>query len=107
MSAKTLKGASAPEQSPFSSDLLRRLAAVDPYAVEQLADFGGPSIFNPFIGNTAAASFDALESGLSFVHALIDSDEDLSEKRPGLSLFVQTLWSAVQYEAFRAKGGAA
>ncbi len=84
--------------------LLAKLAKVDPYALEQMADFNGPSVFNPVIGGTPAETFYKLEQGMQFLHGMIsDDDGALDCDRGGLALYVQTLWAAVQYEAFRCK----
>lgn len=91
---KCKKNASLP------SDLIARLAKVDKFAVEQLADFDGPSIFNPLIGHSAAETCDRLQDALGFLTLLVDGEHDLREGRDGLKLICQTMWAAAQYEAY-------
>jgi len=62
------------------------------------------AVFNPVIGGTPAETFDNLEQGMQFLHGLIaDGEGAFDSARNGLALYVQTLWAAVQYEAFRCK----
>lgn len=37
-----------------------KLGRVDPFALDQLAEFAGPSVFNPIIGTSAGETFDNL-----------------------------------------------
>lgn len=90
------------ENTSLSPDLLVRLAKVDRFAVEQLADFDGPSIFNPMIGRSAGDTCNRLQDALCFLTNLLDGEHDLKEGRDGLALICQTMWAAAQYEAFRA-----
>ncbi len=88
-----------------------RLATVDPYAVNLLADFEGPSVFNPIIGDTPVDTFNNLEQVLGLLHDLIDKDFESDNGRGGMALLTRTAWAAAQYEAFRGldtrEGGAA
>lgn len=66
-------------------------------AHETVKDYGA-GYLNPMIGKSAQETCANVESVISFLHGLIDSDEDISEARPGIALVLQTVWSAVQYE---------
>lgn len=82
--------------------LLVGLAGVDPCALDRLAS-GGLGSFNPFIGCNDAETFGNLEAAMQFLHAVISGDVDPYEAQRGMALYIETLWAAVQYEAFRRK----
>jgi hypothetical protein len=96
---------SAAQAAPgLSPELIARLAKCDPYAVRCLADWAGPCYFNPMIGSNPTETFESLNDALGFLHGLMVSDDGLNiEHIRGLSLFVQSMWTAAQYEAFRQK----
>lgn len=102
MAAKP-KEAAVPPAPTLPADLIASLSDVDRYAVEQLADFEGPNIFNPMIGDTPAETFDNLEQTLSLLHDLIKQDFEPACGKGGMALLAQTAWAAAQYEAFRTK----
>lgn len=91
----------APPAPTFPPELLAKLGRVDTFALDQLAEFSGPSVFNPIIGTSAGETFDNLESAMQFLHTIMAGDGPLYDARRGLALYVRTLWAAVQYEAFR------
>lgn len=82
--------------------LLVALADVAPCALDRLAS-GGLGSFNPFISGSEAETFGNLEAAVQFLHAVISGDVDPYEAQRGLALYIETLWAAVQYEAFRRK----
>lgn len=82
--------------------LLAGLAGVDPCALDRLAS-GGLGSFNPFIGSNEVETFGNLEAAMQFLHAVISGDVDPYEAQRGVALYIETLWAAVQYEAFRRK----
>jgi hypothetical protein len=86
---------------PFSETVLKDLAYVDPYAVEQLAGFGGPGIFNPLIGQNAAETCEKIEKMAGLLHHLLDKGNDITEIQDAVSLLVEGIWMAAQYEGFR------
>jgi hypothetical protein len=95
---------SAPLRAPSSrlpDDLISKLEDTDRFAVEQLADFEGPNIFNPLIGRTTNETLNNLEQMLALMHDLIRQDFQPSCGSGGLALLTQTAWAAAQYEAFR------
>lgn len=108
MSARAkLKEVAAVEPGPtLPADLIVDLAEVDRYAVEQLAHFEGPNVFNPMIGYTPAETFDNLEQVLALLHDLLKQDFKPMCGNGGMALLAQTAWAAAQYEAFRAKKAA-
>lgn len=86
----------------FPPELLAKLAKCDPYAIECLADWGGPAYLNPIIGESPTETFSNLNDGLGFLFALLRSDDGMNcETYPGLALLVQTMWVAAQYEEHR------
>lgn len=87
----------------LQGDLIEKLAGADRFAVEQLADFGGPSVFNPMIGRTPTETFGNLEKVLGFATDLLEKDFAPVLGMDGMALLVHTAWAAAQYEAFRAK----
>lgn len=106
MTTSKTMAAQAALAEKFSPDVLHNLTKVDPYAVAQLADFDGPSIFNPIIGHTAAETFGNLEKSLAFVSELVAKHHGDLEQIGGFELLVRTCWAATQYESFRAKAAA-
>jgi hypothetical protein len=103
------KGATTVQDIP--ADLIDSLTSADRYAVEQLAGFKGPCIFNPLIGSTPTETFDNLEQTLAFLADLLEQDFQPKCGMGGVALLAKTAWAAAQYEAFRGKhsneGGAA
>lgn len=87
---------------PFSESVLKSLAQVEPYAVEQLASCGSPRIFTPFIGHNAAETCERIERAASLLHYLLDDEERAPNDRAGMALIAEAIWLAVQYEGFRA-----
>lgn len=105
MSARAkLKEAAAATPAPtLPADLIWKLAQTDRFAVEQLADFDGPNIFNPLIGTTPAETFNNLNQTLSLLHDLLEQDFRPSCGMDGIALLTQTARAAAQYEAFRVR----
>lgn len=99
MSARKTDAPPAPAIPPA---LLAGLSGVDPCALDRLAS-GGPDSFNPFIGGDEAETFDNLEAAMQFLHAVISGDVDPYDAQRGMALYIETLWAAVHYEAFRRK----
>lgn len=97
-----------PPAPTFSPELLAKLAGVDTYAVEQLADFEGPSIFNPLIGHTPTDTFDNLETALAAMSAILQNGHEIDATQLccGIKVMTDCMWSAAQYEAFRAQKAA-
>lgn len=62
------------------------------------ADAAPSAILDP---STIAARLERLELAMQFLHTIVATDGPPYEARRGLALYVQTLWAAVQYEAFR------
>lgn len=94
-----------PPAPTLPSELAAKLAKnCDPFAIEQLADFEGPSIFNPLIGHTPAKTFSNLENALGAMSAVIAQGQEIDATSLCRALQVMTdcMWSAAQYEAFRA-----
>ena len=89
--------------SALPADLIADLAAVDSYAVTQLANFEGPGIFNPLIGDTPSETFGNLEQVLGLLHNLLEQDFQAENGMGGIVLLTQSAWAAAQYEAFRVK----
>jgi hypothetical protein len=100
--SRSPKTPAVPPAPTFSPELLQKLAKVDPYALELLADFEGPQCFNPIVGRTPTETFLQMNSALGFVHGLLNSQEGPApEWHDGLALFIESIWTAAQYEAFR------
>lgn len=87
---------------PFSESVLKSLAQVDPYAVEQLASCGSPRIFTPFIGQNAAETCERIERAASLLHYFLEDEERAPNDRAGIALLADAIWAAAQYEGFRA-----
>ncbi|MFT3963711.1 hypothetical protein [Propionivibrio sp.] len=63
----------------------------------ELAECSGISYFNPFIGGSAVETCEKLNDGFEILHYLMCRDV-FEGIRPGLSLLVQTMSAAVQFE---------
>lgn len=87
---------------PFSESVLKSLALMDPYAVEQLASCGSPRIFTPLIGHSAEETCERIERAASLLHYLLDDEERAPDDRAGMALIAEAIWLAAQYEGFRA-----
>lgn len=75
----------------------------------KVAESYGVKYFNPFIGNSAADTCGNLNEGFTFLHYLLGRDVS-DDIQPCLSLLVQTMWSAAQFEmeaGNRSEGGEA
>jgi hypothetical protein len=97
-----------PPAPTLPCELVAKLAKnCDLFAIEQLADFEGPSIFNPLIGHTPAKTFSNLENALGAMSAVIAQGQEIDATSLCRVLQVMTdcMWSAAQYEAFRAERG--
>lgn len=75
---------------------------------------GGITYLNPFIGFSAAETCEKLNDGLGVLHHLLGEGvpgRGMSEEiQVGLALFIQTMWTAAQFESTvynETKGGAA
>lgn len=66
-------------------------------AHETVKDFGA-NYLNPLVGRSAAETCSNVEEVVAFLHRIIDSSESIDDFRPGISLILQTVWTAVQYE---------
>lgn len=92
---------SAPTIDPA---ILEKLSKCDPFALQQLADFQGPTIFNPLIGTTPAETFNKFETALAAMSVILHEGDDIDPTQlcRGLEVMTDCLWAAAQYEAFRA-----
>ena len=75
----------------------------------KMAESYGVKYFNPFIGNSAADTCGSLNEGFTFLHHVLNRGV-AEEIQPCLSLLVQTMWAAAQFEMEAgelSKGGAA
>jgi predicted peptidase len=82
---------------PETLRLAAMLRGTDPHAVEVLADFG-PGYWNPLIHADDEKTFEHIEQVMHLLHDLLNSDKDIDEIRPGITLVARTVWAAAQYE---------
>lgn len=101
----TTKKTAVPPAPSITPELLAKLSSVDLFAIEQLADFEGPGIFNPLIGHTPIGTFDNLEIALGAMSAIIEQGGEIDSTQlcRGLQVMVDCMWSAAQFEAFRSR----
>ncbi len=91
-------------------DLLRNLLCAEPAAIELLADWENPSIFNPIIGDTTKETLDNICDLSVFLQNLaVSEDENLRDDTRATAMLQKLIWSSANYERERLgkKGGAA
>jgi hypothetical protein len=93
-------GNASPTIDPETLRLVERLGRTDPHAIEVLADYG-PGYWNPLIHADVEKTFEGIEQVMQLLHDLLNSDKDLEEIRPAITLVTQTVWAAAQYECNR------
>ncbi len=79
---------------------IEKLLKLNPFAVEQLADFG-LCCRNPIVGLSDKETYGYFADVFAFLHGVFSEGEIDPERMPGIRLLVQTAWAAAQYETFR------
>lgn len=80
------------ETKTFAANEARKINAH-----QLIADFGG-HYFNPLIGESASETCTNTEHVISFLYDMFDRDLVSDDMRPGITMIIQTVWTAMQYE---------